>query len=110
MIGCGHARIALTSSPVRRVNASSPLTSRESSGPMISWTSPPDEKFPPFDAKTTALTWSSAASARKVSRSSAYESNVSEFFHSGRRSEMTATRPSTRQLKCVGMLLNLCCH
>ena len=33
--------------------------------------------------------------------------NVSEFFRSGRRSEMTATRRSTRQLKCVGMLLTL---
>ena len=38
----------------------------------------------------------------EVSRSSAYESNVSGFFRSGRASEMTATVPSTRQLKCVG--------
>ncbi len=66
--GCGQARIALTRSPVMRVKASSPFMSRVSSGPMISCTSPPEEKLPPFDAKTTALMSSAEASARNVSR------------------------------------------
>ena len=51
---------------------------------MISCTSPPDEKLPPFDARTTALMSSAAASARNVSRNSAYDSKVSGFFRSGR--------------------------
>src|SRR5207247_92213 len=49
MTGCGQARMALTRSPVMRVNASSPFISRVSSGPMMSCTSPPDEKLPPFE-------------------------------------------------------------
>ena len=71
MTGCGQARIALTRSPVIRVKASSPFMSRSSSGPMISCTSPPEQKLPPFDANTTAATSSASASARNVSRSSA---------------------------------------
>ena len=39
----------LDRSPVMRVKASSPFMSRVSSGPMMSWTSPPDEKLPPFE-------------------------------------------------------------
>jgi len=46
-IGCGHARIALTRSPVMRVNISSSGAFSAISGPMISWTSPPEQKFPP---------------------------------------------------------------
>ena len=45
--GCGPLRIALTRSPVIRVKANNPGMSSFVSGPMISWTSPPDEKLPP---------------------------------------------------------------
>ena len=47
MIGCGAARIALTSSPVMRVKSRSPLVSISVSGLMISNTSPPEQKLPP---------------------------------------------------------------
>ena len=70
----------------------------------------PEEKLPPFEATTTALMSSSEASPRNASRSSAYESNVSGFFRSGRASEMMATRPSTRQLKCVGCRSRMLVH
>ena len=56
IIGCGQARMALTRSPVIRVNASSPGMSSFVSGPMISWTSPPEQKFPPAPVMTTAFT------------------------------------------------------
>ena len=69
-IGCGQARIALTRSPVMRVKAVSPLVSIFTSGPMISNTSPPDEKLPPAPVTTTTLTSSSKAQARKKSVSS----------------------------------------
>ena len=54
-IGCGQARIALTRSPVMRVNSSRPAMSRSSSGPMISYTSPPEQKLPPAPVTTTVL-------------------------------------------------------
>ena len=56
-----------------RVKASRPFMSLSSSGPMMSCTSPPEQKLPPLDAITTALMSlpCSVASARKVSRSSA---------------------------------------
>ena len=56
MIGCGQPRIALTRSPVMRVNASSSGMSILTSGPMISCTSPPEQKLPPSPVNTTALT------------------------------------------------------
>jgi len=71
MMGCGHARIAFTSAPVRAVNWSSPFVSRSSSGPMISWTSPPEQKLPPAPVTTKACTASSAAPARKIASISA---------------------------------------
>ena len=55
-IGCGQARIALTRSPVIRVKSSRPGMSISVSGPMISWTSPPELKLPPAPATTTAFT------------------------------------------------------
>ena len=55
-IGCGQARIALTRSPVIRVKSSSCGIFISVSGPMISWTSPPELKLPPAPAITTALT------------------------------------------------------
>jgi len=69
-VGCGQARIAFTRSPVMRVNAVSPLVSIFTSGPMISNTSPPEEKLPPAPVTTTAFTSSSMAQARKKSVSS----------------------------------------
>ena len=69
--GCGHARIARTRSPVIRVNANSPGMSICVKGSMISNTSPPEQKFPPAPATTTACTLSSEASARNRSRNSA---------------------------------------
>ena len=54
-IGCGQARIALTMSPVMRVNCSSSGIFIWTSGPMISCTSPPEQKLPPEPVKTTAL-------------------------------------------------------
>jgi hypothetical protein len=55
-IGCGQPRIALTRSPVMRVKLSSSGMLILVSGPMISCTSPPEEKFPPAPATTTAFT------------------------------------------------------
>ncbi|OIQ68731.1 hypothetical protein GALL_496690 [mine drainage metagenome] len=56
MIGLPQPIIAFTRSPVMRVKASSPFISRPTSGPMISCTSPPEQKLPPFEAKTTTST------------------------------------------------------
>ena len=69
-IGCGHARIALTRSPVMRVKAIKFLVFICTSGPMISNTSPPDEKLPPAPVTTIALTSSSIAQALKKFTSS----------------------------------------
>ena len=49
-IGCGQCRIDFTRSPVMRVKARMSPVSRLvhlDERPMISWTSPPDEKFSP---------------------------------------------------------------
>ena len=67
MTGCGQARIALTRSPVMRVKAVRPFVSIFTNGPMISNTSPPDEKLPPAPVTTTVFTSSSMAQARKKS-------------------------------------------
>ena len=71
MMGCGQARMAFTRSPVIRVNWSKPVMSIFTSGPMISCTSPPEEKLPPAPLTTMALTESAWTSARNMSRSSA---------------------------------------
>ena len=71
MIGCGQARIAFTTSPVMRVNSSSSAVSISTSGPMISNTSPPEQKLPPAPVTTKALTALSFAAARKMSTISA---------------------------------------
>ena len=70
-IGCGQARIALTSSPVMRVKSSSSAVSISTSGPMISNTSPPEQKLPPAPVMTKAFTALSFAAARKMSAISA---------------------------------------
>jgi len=60
MIGCGQWRMTLTNSPVMRVKASRPCMSPASCiftrGPMISWTSPPEQKLPPAPVTTTLFT------------------------------------------------------
>ena len=66
MIGCGQARIALTTSPVMRVKSSSSVVFISISGPMISNTSPPEQKLPPAPVTTIALTSLSCAAARKM--------------------------------------------
>ena len=48
--------IAYTRSPVMRVNSSSSGICILTSGPMISCTSPPEQKLPPAPVKTIALT------------------------------------------------------
>src|ERR1700730_8177170 len=39
-----------------RVKASNPFMFMATSGPMMSWTSPPEQKFPPLGRNTTAFT------------------------------------------------------
>ena len=56
MTGLPQLIMALTTSPVMRVKASSSFIGKPISGPMMSCTSPPEQKFPPFEAKTTTST------------------------------------------------------
>ena len=70
MTGCGQPHMALTSSPVIRVKRVRSFVFMATSGPMISNTSPPEEKLPPAPVTTTALTSSSLASAQNRSVSS----------------------------------------
>ena len=69
--GCGQARIALTRSPVIAVNRNRSLVFMATNGPMISNTSPPDEKLPPAPESTKTFTDSSDLAARKMPTSSA---------------------------------------
>ena len=101
-MGCGQARIAFTRSPVMRVKVSRSGMLILVSGPMISCTSPPEQKLPPAPWMTTARTSSAALSRRNRSRSSAYESNVSGFLRSGRFSVITPTWRCTAQPKWRG--------
>ena len=71
------------------------------SGPMISCTSPPEQKFPSAPCIITALTSWLSARERNRSRSSAYDANVSGFLRSGRLSVITPTPSSMRHRKCV---------
>jgi hypothetical protein len=102
-IGCGQPRIALTRSPVIRVNASRPLASICVSGPMISCTSPPEQKFSPAPLTTIALIEGSATRLRNRSRNSAYDSKVSGFLRSGRFSTTRPSEPSTDHRKCCAV-------
>ena len=56
MMGCGHKRMALTSSPVMRVKDSNSGMVILVSGPMMSWTSPPEQKLPPAPCTITVRT------------------------------------------------------
>ena len=62
-MGWGQARIILTSSPVMRVNIKSSGALSSMSGPMISCTSPPEQKLPPSPVMTTARTSSAHLSS-----------------------------------------------
>ena len=57
--GLRQPLIAFTRSPVMRVKRSSPGMSISVSGPMMSRTSPPEQKLPASPAITTTLTASS---------------------------------------------------
>ena len=91
MTGCGQSRMALIRSPVMRVKASSSGMVMRVSGPMISCTSPPEQKLPPAPVTTTALTSVLARRPWNSVRSSWYESKVSGFLRSGRFSVMVPT-------------------
>ena len=54
-----------------RVNISSSGAFKRTSGPMISCTSPPEQKLPPAPVSTTACTSSACSSRPNRSRSSA---------------------------------------
>ena len=99
-IGCGQTRIALTRSPVMRVNISSSGAFSLTSGPMISCTSPPEQKLSPAPARTTTLTSLAWRRRSNRSRSSAYESKVSGFLRSGRLSVIAATPSLSAHWKC----------
>ena len=101
-MGCGQARMALTSAPVMRVNASSSGMVIWVSGPMISCTSPPEQKLSPAPVSTTALMSVLFCRARNQSRSSAYDSKVSGFLRSGRLSVTVATPSFTLSAKWLG--------
>ena len=94
MMGCGHKRMALINSPVMRVNSSISGMLILVSGPMISCTSPPEQKLPPAPVSTTTFTSLAWFSARNRLRNSAYESNVSGFLRSGRLKVTVATPAS----------------
>ena len=70
MIGCGQARMALTRSPVISVNRNRSVVFMATSGPMISMTSPPEEKLPPAPDRTKAFTdWSDLAALKRPTSS-----------------------------------------
>ena len=100
--GCGQRRMASTRSPVIRVNSSSSGMSIATSGPMISCTSPPEQKLPPAPVSTTAFTSCAYCRPRNSSRSSAYESKVSGFLRSGRFRVSVATLSASEKPKCWG--------
>ena len=77
MIGCGQTRIARTRSPVIRVNRSSPSSFILVSGPMISWTSPPEQKLPPAPADHDDLHLVTCVRARKRCRATRHSFRTS---------------------------------
>ncbi len=66
--GCGQLRMVLTRSPVMRVNSSISGMVILVSGPMISCTSPPEQKLPPAPVTTTALTSVAAQGVEQVAQ------------------------------------------
>ena len=69
--GCGQWRIAFTRSPVMWVKSISSGIFIFVSGPMISCTSPPEQKLPPAPVTITTLMSVAYCSARNRSRNSA---------------------------------------
>ena len=70
MTGSGHSRSALTTAPVMRVNSSSSAVSMCCSSPMISSTSPPEQKPRPAPVRTSTRAsprWGSSASRSRRS-------------------------------------------
>jgi hypothetical protein len=67
--GFSSKRRFRTTAPVIRVKRSMPFTSLLNSSPMISWTSPPEQKPLPVPVRTRTFTASSVWH-RAVSRSS----------------------------------------
>ena len=100
MIGFGSSRMRWTTAPVIRVNSRtsrwSPPSSRR---PMMSPTSPPEQKPRPSPWTTTTATSSRCSSSVKTSRRSAYTSSVRAFSRSGRSKLTVATPPSTSKRK-----------
>ena len=86
-----------------RVNISSSGAFRLTSGPMISCTSPPEQKLSPAPITTTACTSVAYFSCPNRSRSSAYDSKVSGFLRSGRFSVTVATPSFTSHRKCCAV-------
>ena len=74
-----------------RVNSSISGMLMRVSGPMISCTSPPEQKLPPAPLSTSTLTSVEYFSASNRLRSSQYESKVSGFLRSGRFRVMVPT-------------------
>jgi hypothetical protein len=70
MTGLRRWRMLRTSSHVRRVNSSSPSASRVCNSPMMSRTSPPEQKARPAPVMTTARTSFSCCKAANASVSS----------------------------------------
>ncbi len=71
MIGAVQVRISFTRLPVMRVKVSSPFMSILVRGPMMSCTSPPEQKLPPVPVITIERTSSTYWNLWKVLRSSA---------------------------------------
>ncbi len=69
--GTGHSRSALTTLPVMRVNSRSSAVPMSCSGPMISSTSPPEQKPWPSPPKISTRTSPRAGSSAMRSRRSA---------------------------------------
>jgi hypothetical protein len=94
-IGFSSVRMFSIKSHVMRVNANSSASGTSNSLPMMSLTSPPEQNARPLPVISTLRTLSRVRNATNVSRSSAYESNVSALSRSGRSSVIVATPPSS---------------
>ena len=89
-------RIALTTSPVMRVNASSSGIAMRVSGSMISCTSPPEQKLPPAPVSTIARTSLAVGEvAEQVAQLGVALEGQRVLLRSGRLSVIVATRPSS---------------
>ncbi|CAM5610329.1 hypothetical protein SRIMM317S_04056 [Streptomyces rimosus subsp. rimosus] len=100
--GNGHSRMARTTWPVIRLKSRSRPVSMARVAPMISSTSPPEQKPRPSPPRTRARTDRSLDSSASRSRRSAYASKVSALSRSGR-ARVTVAMPSR-------LLTRMCCH